>query len=523
MNRTTPIAALTLGLWNAVGLAAPPDVPAGILGYSARAAAAQREVESKYRAIPSAEEARQWHRRFTAVPHPPTSKANDAQAEDIAEQWRQQGIEDVVIRRYDVLSSNPREVKVEMVTPVRYVPTLREDPYPEDPDTRHPDISGGWISFSASGDVTAPVVYANSGNPADYDVLRQNGIDPRGKIVVVRYSNPYSYRGFKALTAQREGAAAMIIYSDPAEDGSKRGKVFPDGPWGPASHIQRGGIAYDYIVPGDPLTPGWASTPGAHRIPVEEAVSVPKIIAVALSHRDMQPILEKLGGPAAPKEWQGGLPIEYRLGGAAATIHIKSDMQTDVRPNYVVEGRLTGSEIPDEWVVLGNHHDAWVFGGVDPSSGTAAMMEVTRAKRATGPLADKLVGFARGNIEQLQRWLSGQLGNRAWFNGASFGWGDIACAPYINRSAAISFGPPKGSPLAAWLDRVNQRPAIGKVIEQMQATLAGLPDFAALIGQGKIKRQYRDHRLEWMIRGGGLAVVQEGIEKGSIRFSRLPD
>jgi N-acetylated-alpha-linked acidic dipeptidase len=353
---------------------------AGLLGHPADGGVAgQREVERAYQAIPSADRAREWHRHFTSVPHPATSKANDEMAEYIADQWRRQGLEGVVIRRYDVLSSNPRQVAVEMVAPTRYVPTLREDPIADDPDSRHPDISGGWISFSASGDVTAPVVYANSGNPADYDVLRKNGIDPRGKIVVVRYSNPYSYRGFKALTAEREGAAAMIVYSDPAEDGFQRGAVFPKGPWGPDSHIQRGGIAYDYIVPGDPLTPGWASTPGAHRIPIEDAVSVPKIIAVAMSHREMQPILEKLGGPVAPKEWQGGLPIEYRLGGEAARVHVKTDMQTDVRPNYVVEGRLTGTDVPDEWVVLGNHHDAWVFGGVDPSSGTAAMMEVTRA------------------------------------------------------------------------------------------------------------------------------------------------
>jgi glutathione S-transferase len=150
------------------------------------------------------------------------------------------------------------------------------------------------------------------------------------------------------------------------------------------------------------------------------------------------------------------------------------------------------------------------------------MMEVQRAKRATGPLADKLVAFARSNFEQLQRWLAGQLGGRTWLNGEQFGWGDIACAPYINRSAAIGCGPPAGSPLAAWLERVNERPAVAKVIEQMKTTIANLPDFAALVAQGKIKRQYRDHRLEWMIRGGGIAVVQEGIDKGSIRFSRLP-
>src|SRR5262245_32795231 len=375
-------AAVVVGAILAVGWSFDPGVPepaAGIRGFSARAASAERDVEKKYRAIPSADEAGKWHRRFTSVPHPATSKANHAQAPDIAEQWKAQGLEDVVVHRYDVLSSNPREIRVEMLEPTRYVPTLREDAYREDPDTAHPDASGAWISFSASGEVTAPVVYANSGNPADYDHLRQAGIEPRGKIVIVRYSNPYSYRGFKALTAQREGAAAMIVYSDPAEDGHKRGPVFPNGPWGPDSHVQRGGIAYDYIVPGDPLTPGWASVPGAPRIAIEDAVSVPRVMAVAMSHRDARPILAALGGPLAPKEWQGGLPLEYRLGGAAAVVRVKADMQTDVRPNYVVEGRIAGSERADEWVVLGNHHDAWVFGGVDPSSGTASMMEMTRA------------------------------------------------------------------------------------------------------------------------------------------------
>ena len=195
------------------------------------------------------------------------------------------------------------------------------------------------LSFSASGDVTAPVVYANSGNPADYDLLRKHGIDPKGKIVIVRYSNPYSYRGFKALTAEREGAAAMIVYSDPAEDGYGKGEVFPKGPWGPASHLQRGGIAYDYIVPGDPLTPGWASTPGARRIPAAEAVSVPKIMALPMSHRDIQPILEKLGGPPAP-DASGRARCRSSTASAAqdARLHVRIDMQTDVQPNYVVEG-----------------------------------------------------------------------------------------------------------------------------------------------------------------------------------------
>ena len=347
-------------------------------GYTPARAQAQRDIERTFQRLPSAGRITDWHRYFTAEPHPATSPRTKAIAERIAQAWKEQGLEDVVIRRYDVLSSNPREVRVEMVSPRRYVPSLKEDAYREDPDTAHKDISRAWLSFSASGEVTAPVVYANSGNPEDYDRLRAAGIDPKGKIVIVRYSNPYSYRGFKALTAQREGAAAIIVYSDPMEDGFTRGEVFPKGPWGPESHFQRGGIAYDYIVPGDPLTPGWASTPGAHRISTAEAISLPTIMGVPLSWRDAKPILESLGGPPAPKEWQGAVPIEYRLGGEAR-LHLKIDMQTDVQPNYVVEARIRGSERPDEWITLGNHHDAWVFGGVDPSSGTATMMDLTRS------------------------------------------------------------------------------------------------------------------------------------------------
>src|SRR5713101_3814145 len=315
-----------------------PARPRGLitLGFSPAAARAERQVEEKFKAIPSAEEARKHHRFLTAEPHPAGSERNYELAQYIADLWKQQGWEDVTIRRYDVLSASPREVSAQMVSPIQYQLGLREDPYDADPDTKNPRVRSGYLGFSASGEVTAPVVYAHSGNPEDYELLRRNGIVVKGKIVLVRYSNPYSYRGFKALTAEREGAAALLIYSDPAEDGYSRGKVFPDGPWGPASHIQRGAITYDFLVPGDPLTPGWASG-------------------------------------------QGAMPITYRLGGSAVRLHLKVDMDTSVRPNYVVEARIGGAEVPDEWVLLGNHRDAWEFGGVDPSSGTASMLELSRA------------------------------------------------------------------------------------------------------------------------------------------------
>ena len=360
-------------------LTAPARPQTAISGFTADSAARQTKIEEQFKAIPNPEEERRQHRIFTAEPHIAGSKRNNELANYIADEWRKQGLEEVVVRRYDVYSTEPKSTFLEMVAPVHYRAGLREQPYDVDPDTRNPRVSSAWTGMSISGDITAPVVYAHSGNPEDYDLLRKNGIDVKGKIVLVRYSNPYSYRGFKALTAQREGAAAMLVYSDPAEDGFKKGKTFPEGPWGPESHIQRGAITYDFMVPGDPLTPGWASVPGAKRIPLSEAVSVPKLMALPLSWQDAKPLLENLGGPIAPKDWQGGLPLEYHLGGERARVHLKIQMDNSIKPYYVVEALIRGSELPDEWVVLGNHRDAWVFGGVDPSSGTASMMEMTRA------------------------------------------------------------------------------------------------------------------------------------------------
>ena len=350
-----------------------------ILGFTPTSSAREADIETKFKSIPSPDEERRQHAVFTAEPHIAGSKRNNNLADYIAEEWRKQGLEDIVIHRYDVYGTNPKSASLEMIAPTHYQAVLREAALDADSDSKNPAISGAWFGMSISGEVTASVVYAHSGNPEDYDLLRKNGISVNGKIVLVRYSNPYSYRGFKALTAQREGAAAILIYSDPAEDGYKKGKVVPDGPWGPEYHIQRGAITYDFMVPGDPLTPGWASVPGAKRIPIEQATSAPKIMALPLSWHDAKPLLENMDGPLAPQDWQGGLPIQYHLGGERVKVHLKIEMDNGTQPYYVVEGRIRGADLPDEWIVLGNHRDAWVFGGVDPSSGTASMMEMTRA------------------------------------------------------------------------------------------------------------------------------------------------
>ncbi len=350
-----------------------------ILGFTPSAAARQTKIEEQFKAIPSPDEERRQHHIFTAEPHVAGSPRNNELARYIADQWRNEGLEDVVIRRYDVYGTNPKSTLLEIVAPTHYRAILRELPVAGDPDSKNKSIGSAWSGMSASGEVTAPLVYAHSGNPEDYELLRRQGIDVKGKVVLVRYSNPYSYRGFKALTAEREGAAALLIYSDPAEDGFKKGKVVPNGPWGPEYHIQRGAITYDFMVPGDPLTPGWASIPGAKRISVDQAVSIPKIMALPLSWHDAKPLLANMDGPLAPEDWQGGLPIKYHLGGNRVRVHVKIEMDSSTQPYYVVEGRIRGAQLPDEWIVLGNHRDAWVFGGVDPSSGTASMMELTRA------------------------------------------------------------------------------------------------------------------------------------------------
>src|SRR5271165_5744494 len=314
-----------------------------ILGFTPSSAAHEADIETKFKAIPSPDEERRQHHIFTAEPHVAGSARNNELARYIADEWRQEGLEDVVIRRYDVYGSNPKFTSLEMVAPVHYRAVLREMPVPGDPDLKNKSISSAWSGMSASGEVTAPLVYAHSGNPEDYELLHKQGIDVKGKIVLVRYSNPYSYRGFKALTAEREGAAAILIYSDPAEDGYGKGKVFPDGPWGPETHLQRGSIEYEFQQAGDPTTPGWPSLSGAKHMPAEESSAVPKIMALPLSWHDAKPLLEHMDGPVAPADWQGGLPFTYHLGAGRVRAHLKIRMEESLKANYVVEGRIRGT------------------------------------------------------------------------------------------------------------------------------------------------------------------------------------
>lgn len=346
-------------------------------GFSPAAARKERDTEARLARALSRDSTGAWFKVLTDEPHPAGSVRNKELADYVADRFRAWGLDHVQLHRYDVLLPWPREVKVTMTAPTVYEATLREDAYAVDPHTaKDPGIT--YLGMTTSGDVTGELVYASSGNPSDYDWLEQHGVDLKGKVALVRYSVPYSYRGFKALTAERRGIKALLIYSDPAEDGFRKGRTFPDGPWGPESHIQRGAITYDFMVAGDPLTPGYASVPGAPRINEADALSVPKIMMVPMSYRDARPLLRALGGPEAPASWQGALGFSYRVGAGPATVRVRVDMDGATRPIWVVEGRITGTDEPDKLVVLGNHRDAWVYGAVDPSSGTATQIELAR-------------------------------------------------------------------------------------------------------------------------------------------------
>jgi N-acetylated-alpha-linked acidic dipeptidase len=369
MRRMAAAAAIALS-----ALAAPGAQQQDIFGFSAASQASQRELERRFLALPSADRARDFHRYLTDQPHVAGSERNRHLAEWMREKWKEYGFDTVEIVEHQVLLPHPVEMSLSMGS---WQARFTEDPIPGDPDTEKPLLH--YNAYSRSGEVEAPVVYAASGNPENYDWLESQGIDVRGKIVLVRYSVPYSYRGFKALTAEKRGAAAMLIYSDPAEDGAKKGPVYPDGPWGNESHIQSGGIPYDFLVPGDPLTPGWASVAGARRIPAEEAASLPKIISAPLSARDARALLKAMTGPEAPAHWQGGLGISYKVGPTSGPVRLKVQADDKVRAIQTVIGTIRGSERPDELVILGNHRDAWQHGGVDPSSGSASMMDLARS------------------------------------------------------------------------------------------------------------------------------------------------
>src|SRR2546426_2463232 len=358
-------------------LAAAPEQPPVLRGYSAPASRAERDWEAKFRAIPSPDTLRETMRHLSARPHHVGSPYDKANAEWILARFRSWGF-DAAIESFDVLFPTPRERAVELVEPTKFVARLVEGPVAGDPtSSQQQEQLPTYTAYSADGDVTGPLVYVNYGVPADYERLERMGVSVKGAIVIARYGG--SWRGIKPKVAGEHGAVGCLIYSDPRDDGYQAGDVFPQGPWRPQDGVQRGSVMDMPLYPGDPLTPGVGATRAAKRLALADAPTLTKIPVLPISYGDAQPLLAAVRGPVAPPEWRGGLGITYHVGPGPAKVHLRVRSDWSTRTLYDVIARIPGSSAPDQWIIRGNHHDAWVNGAQDPLSGQAALLDEARA------------------------------------------------------------------------------------------------------------------------------------------------
>ena len=434
---------LTLFLASVVGAPRPAQSAnrAGSALFGFHNPAEEFGLESRFLAVPDPKLAEAHLRFLTQAPHIAGSPEDKATADYVAQKFREAGL-DAEIVEYRVWLNYPAEISVDVTAPPEvsmHGPTRERvdgDPYQDDPRVVMP-----FSGMSPSGDVEADVVYANYGSPEDFKKLEQMKVDVRGKLVLVRYGQ--NFRGVKSFVAQERGAAGLLIYSDPYDDGWHRGDKYPRGPWRPDTGVQRGSIGYMFEFAGDPTTPGIASVPSlpdSKRISPEQSAQLPKIPTTPLSYQDAWPILEHLGGQDAPRDWQGSLPFTYHVGPGPVKVkmHLKQDYQ--FRTIWDVIGRVRGSQFPEEWVVAGNHRDAWVYGAVDPNSGTAAMLE---AVHGLGELLKS--GWKPKRTIVIGSWDAeefGLVGSTEW--GEQYAVELANAAAYFNMDVAVS-GPKFGA------------------------------------------------------------------------------
>jgi len=354
--------------------AAPFTPPTTIFGY--RNAAPELQLEKAFLAVPDPMLARQHLEFLTSAPHVAGSLEDKRNAEYVLDKYKAAGL-DAYIQPYKVWMGLPLDIRVDVVAPEGVV---MHGPSPEhvsdDPFQKDPRILPAFNEYSPSGEVTADVVYANYGRPEDFKTLKEMGIDVKGKLVICRYGEVF--RGVKPAVATKYGAVGVILYSDPIDDGYFKGDKYPKGPWRPDTGVQRGSVQALFKYPGDPTTPDVASVPDLpadKRIPPEKVNDLPKIPVTPLSYADATPIMQNLGGPESPRSWQGALPFTYHVGPGPVKVHMSIKIAYQYTTIWDVIGMVKGSEQPNEWVVLGNHRDAWVFGAVDPNSGTASQLE----------------------------------------------------------------------------------------------------------------------------------------------------
>jgi N-acetylated-alpha-linked acidic dipeptidase len=351
--------------------------PLALAGYSPRSSQAERDWEAKFRAIPDPANLRNYMQRLSARPHHVGSPYDKDNAEWILAHFKEWGL-DAHIEQFDVLFPTPKIRVLEMVSPTKFTAKLEEPALAIDPTSNQKSEQlPTYNAYSIDGDVTAPLVFVNYGLPEDYEKLDRLGISVKGAIVIAKYL--HSWRGVKPKVAAEHGAIGCLIYSEPQDDGYSHDNVFPVGPMRPPDGVQRGSVMdFASNSPGDPLTPGVGATPEAKRLAVKDAKSITKIPVLPISYGDAQPLLAALAGPMAPDDWRGSLPIPYHVGPGPAQVHLKVAFNWDIKPVYDVIAKIPGSVEPDEWIIRGNHHDAWVNGAEDPISAQVSLLEEAR-------------------------------------------------------------------------------------------------------------------------------------------------
>ena len=347
-----------------------------IMGFPEEETDAQITLEAKFDALLNADNLDSWMKYLTAQPHHVGSPYDKKVVDFVAAKFKEWGYQ-VRIEKFDVLFPTPKLRLVEMLAPTTYKASLTEPPVKGDPySDQTKEALPGYNAFSVDGDVTADLVFVNYGIPEDYVELERRGISVEGKIVIAKYAG--SWRGIKPKLAAEKGAIGCLIYSDPEDDGYYRGDVYPKGPFKNEYGIQRGSVMDMPMAPGDPLTPGYGATDDAVRIDIKEANTLTKIPVLPISYHDALPLLTALEGPVVPNSWKGALPITYHIGPGPAKVHLKLEFTWELKPAYDVIATMKGSTLPNEWVIRGNHHDAWVHGANDPISGLVALMEEAR-------------------------------------------------------------------------------------------------------------------------------------------------
>jgi N-acetylated-alpha-linked acidic dipeptidase len=362
----------------ALALVATPfaQAPAPIRGFFEHSVQAQREREERYRALPKADNLREYMRVIAEEPHHAGAPGSRKVAEYVLARFKEWGLE-AAIEEHEALMPFPTARSLAMIGPETYQAKLEEPRVEADKDSGDANQLPTFNAYSADGDVTGELVYVNYGTPEDYEQLAKLGVDVKGRIVIARYGR--SWRGIKPKVAAEHGAIGCLIYSDPRDDGFFQGDVYPLGPYRPEHGVQRGSVMDMPVHPGDPLTPGWGSERGGRKLDRSESATLMKIPVLPISYGNALPLLRNLGGPVAPESWRGALPITYHIGAGPARVRLQLAFDWQVRPLYNVIARIEGTELPDQWILHGNHHDAWVNGATDPTSGNVALMETARS------------------------------------------------------------------------------------------------------------------------------------------------